>query len=109
MIFNREVLYENVGQSEELVKEMVQIFVEDAPAAYDSIKEAIGNKSFDELRDFAHGIKGSAMSINAEDFAESAKKLEIAGMNKINDLSQLEIEFDNQYNLLINQLNKVLE
>lgn len=109
MIFNREELYKNVGESEELVLEMVKIFYDDAPNAYNNLKKAIAEKDFESIHTIAHGIKGSAFCINAEEYSEITKKLEVAGIEKNNDLDDMEKELDNQYNKLINELKKILE
>ena len=109
MIFNRSILYENVGQSDELVVEMVKIYVEDAPAGFNKVKQAIAERNYQNLQDSAHGVKGAAMSINAEDYSEIARKLELVAIERSEDLEPLEKEFDYQYNILMNELNKILE
>ena len=109
MIFNREDLLEKVGGMDELIKELVKIFLEDAPIGYENIKKAILEKNFEKIYEYAHGIKGSAMSLNIEDYEQITSKLEISGLEKIDNLDELEKELDESYKNVIKVLKEELE
>ncbi|MFP4547777.1 MAG: Hpt domain-containing protein [Fidelibacterota bacterium] len=109
MIFNEDDLLEKVGGLKELMVEMIQIFLADSRPAHDNVRQAIADKDFVNLREHAHAVKGSAMSLSAEEYLSVILDLEKAGYDENPNLDELAIKFDVAYEKLINKFEEILE
>jgi two-component system sensor histidine kinase/response regulator len=89
--FNRAELSERLQGNDELMGELVQLFVGDAPLQIKAIGSAIEKQSASQLENAAHSLKGSAASLGANALAAIARKLEILGRDQ--KLAGAEIEF----------------
>ena len=85
-VFNRQALLQRVEGDEELLEEMLDIFLEYTPPQLEEIRQAIQTGDAPGLQGRAHSIKGAAASISAEAVQEAAGQLEQAGKNR--DLGQ---------------------
>jgi two-component system, sensor histidine kinase and response regulator len=85
-IFNRQALLQRVEGDEELLEEMLDIFLEYTPQQLQEIRQALKSGDAPGLQGRAHSIKGAAASISAEAVREAAGQLEQAGKN--HDLEQ---------------------
>jgi 3-isopropylmalate/(R)-2-methylmalate dehydratase small subunit len=77
-VFNREELLERLGDDEELVAEIVELFLDDAPQQIASIEAAVAAKDGEEIRNRAHALKGAAANMGAADLCEKARQMEMA-------------------------------
>jgi HPt (histidine-containing phosphotransfer) domain-containing protein len=68
-----------VGDDPEFVGELVDTFLEDAPAQLDAIDAAIGEGSAERLIRPAHTLKGNSLNIGALELGAIARSLEVAG------------------------------
>ncbi len=76
-VIDMEDILELVDGDVEMVWELVGLFVEDSPKLISKIREALGNEDATALREAAHGLKGSALSIAAKPMAEVALQIEM--------------------------------
>lgn len=79
MGFDLSIALERVGGDEELLKEIADLFVEDAPQLLEAIRVAIEAKDGSALHRAAHSLKGSVANFGAEKSVETAFQLEQMG------------------------------
>ncbi len=84
MIFDREKLLRRLGEKEAIVKEIVNIFMTDAPIQFDSMITSAAKDDFKVVERLAHRLRGSAATICADSFSDKLMKIEKAAkeMNK---------------------------
>jgi two-component system, sensor histidine kinase and response regulator len=90
-VFDRQSLLQRVDGDEELLEEMVIIFLEFTPKQLREIRQAIEAGDAEFLRGRAHSIKGAAASLSATAVQQAAGELEQAGKNR--DLAQAALCF----------------
>lgn len=78
-LFDREAALARVGDDEELLAELVQIFLEDYPNNITAIEEALVVHDADRLERAAHTLKGSVANFGAEAVVKEAFELECQG------------------------------
>ncbi len=64
---------------EDLVQELVRVFLEDLPESLEKIERAIQKANAQDLRIHAHALKGAALNLGAQDLVENARELEELG------------------------------
>ncbi len=109
MIFNESDLLEKVGGLEDLMVEMIEVFLADSRHAHDNVRRAIAGKDFVNLRESAHAVKGAALSLSAEDYLSVVCDLEKAGYDENPNLEDLALNFDIAYEKLTNKFEEILE
>jgi two-component system sensor histidine kinase/response regulator len=75
-LFDRAALLDRVEGDEELLVEMVQLYVEDAPRALKTMRSALQQGDLHALERAAHSVKGSSANLAANPAAEAAQRLE---------------------------------
>ena len=75
-LFDRAALLDQVEGDEELLAEMMQLYVEDAPRTLEAARNALRQKNMQALERAAHSLKGSASSLTANTVADAATQLE---------------------------------
>ena len=85
-VADREALLERTGGDMDLLRELVEIFMDDSLLLVDRIRQAFMQKDADELEKAAHGLKGSVLNFGAKSVADIAQVLETMGRNR--DLTQ---------------------
>ena len=85
-IIDREAMLERVGGDMDLLRELVDLFMDDSLRLVDRISKALATKDADELEKAAHGLKGSVLNFEAKSVADVAQALETMGKNR--DLTQ---------------------
>ena len=78
-IFDREAALEQMGGDEELLVELVEVFLEDLPERLREIREAVARADADGLQRAAHTLKGSVGNFAARAVYETALELENVG------------------------------
>ncbi len=81
-VIDRKKLMERVGDSPELLIELIELFLELGPGMLKSIQESVEQGSPDDLQRSAHSLKGSVGNFAAEDTFEASLLLETMGRNK---------------------------
>ena len=85
---DRDVLLEGFGGRADLLKHVVEVFLEDAPATLARLKQAIQAGNGTEVAAMAHSLKGSVGLFSQGQAFEGIRRLEQVG--KSGDLSQAE-------------------
>ncbi len=73
---DRVSLLERVEEDEELLAEMVQLFLDDIPNLLDTMRAALQRGDMEVLERSAHSLKGAASNLSAKPAADAALKLE---------------------------------
>ena len=81
MSFDLNAALERVGGDQELLKEIAQLFLDDAPGGLALIREAVEKNDALALQRAAHSLKGSVANFGAEETVEAAYQLEQMGAN----------------------------
>jgi two-component system sensor histidine kinase/response regulator len=90
--FDRADLMQRLDDDLELISELVQIFLEDAPQLVEELGAAIARGDAVQVNRSAHSLKGSASNFSAGPVVASASRLE--QMGKAGDLDLAAIEFE---------------
>ena len=110
MIFNKDKFLEKVSGLEDLFQEMIIIFLEDTPQNVIDITDAIKKRNALKVYEICHGLKGSAMTICADNLTEICLELESKGQNNdFDNIDKLSDELNQHFNELLNELSKHME
>lgn len=66
----------------ELLLELIQIFLDDAPQRFKDVSDMIKKEDYAQLADVAHSVKGAASNIGANKLWQSFKVIEQAAKDK---------------------------
>ena len=91
----------------EVIVEIIDLFFEEYPERIESLKNAIRQKNYDELKSTAHGLKGVISHFHAEDARALAKSLEDMGANQ--DMTEAEPTFNKLKEKTSNMLEELKE
>jgi PAS domain S-box-containing protein len=72
---------------EEVVREVVGVFLAEAPKYVEMLAEAVKTRNSKDIRFYAHKLKGSSSYITARRLVEKSQQLELAGMRKDMDVA----------------------
>lgn len=67
------------AELEDIIDELVEAFLEDAPSRMEAIGAAVYSANTDEIRATAHAYKSAAASMGAKQLADLLRQLEVAG------------------------------
>jgi len=71
-----------LGNDEELLRDIVQIYLEDAPGMLDKIHAAVSSADSNGLQRAAHSLKGLAATLSAQEVVGVASRLEHMGATR---------------------------
>ena len=74
-VINFEKLISRLGD-EELIKEVVPIFLNDSKERIEKLQEAVASKDSKAIKFYSHAIKGAARNVGAERLSDIASRLE---------------------------------
>jgi two-component system sensor histidine kinase/response regulator len=77
--FDPDALRDRLCGDEELITDVIRLFLEDCPGRLAAIKDAVTRKHAEDLRTSAHALKGSAANLSATGLFEAARVLERMG------------------------------
>ncbi|MGQ9732778.1 MAG: response regulator [Candidatus Zipacnadales bacterium] len=77
-VFDCKGLAERVGEDTELMREIVQIYLEDAPQEISKMREAAEAGDTERLARQAHSLKGASANVGAIGLREAAQSIEMA-------------------------------
>ncbi|NTV51470.1 MAG: response regulator [Candidatus Firestonebacteria bacterium] len=77
--FQRSMLLERLGGDEDLLLEIVGIYLDDAPRQLQRLRELAAKREAEAFRDQAHTLKGASGNAGAAELQASAYRLETAG------------------------------
>lgn len=102
-------LMERVDGDEELIREVLEIFLEDTPRTLEALKTGISDQSPEAVAKAAHTLKGASANIAANRLRDQAYKLELKA--KSGDLAgakEVSAALEGEYAALKNHLNQYL-
>ena len=79
MVYNRELALDRVGGDEELLDEIVDLYLGEYPALLSEIQKAVQSGDAPSLYRSAHTLKGSLGTLGAEEALQRALELEMSG------------------------------
>jgi len=85
-IIDRQALLERVAGDLDLLRELIDLFLDDSFRLDDRIQKAVASKDADDLERAAHALKGTLLNFEAKSAADIAQALETMGRNR--DLTQ---------------------
>lgn len=80
-LFDREAALARVGDDEELLLELVRIFLDDYPLNLSAIRSALAEGNPKGVEHAAHTLKGSVANFGADQVVKEAYELERMGRN----------------------------
>lgn len=101
-------MMERVGDSPELLIELIELFLELGPGMFREVKESVEQGSPDGLQKSAHTLKGSVGNFAADDAFEVSLQLETMGRN--NDMANAKevlVLLQNKLDRLLGELTSI--
>jgi HPt (histidine-containing phosphotransfer) domain-containing protein len=92
----------------EFLKEIIDLYIQQYPELYNSIKNSAAKNQSVEMFQSAHALKGASLNVGAKELASLCKQIELKG--KANDMTQIPeliTALENVYPLTINELKKL--
>lgn len=97
----------------ELVKELMELFFDQAPKEVKSMNQALNEHNFDTLSKLAHSFKSSSGNVGATHLSQASYAIEKAiRIENLNDFEKLKHLFDQliiQYDQAFFELKKIYE
>jgi len=84
-LLDLETALERLGGDKEFLVELLEELVQQIDQSLPELKAAVEAQNFDEVRSLAHGMKGAAANLGADQATEIFLQLEMMGKN--HDLS----------------------
>ena len=72
-------LMERLGGDEELLLDVVRLFLDDCPVRLAAIKAAVNSANAEQIRTTAHALRGAAANLSAQGLTDAARTLERLG------------------------------
>jgi signal transduction histidine kinase/DNA-binding response OmpR family regulator len=76
---DRDGLMERLGGDEQLLSEVIRVFLDDCPARLAAIKAAVDCRDAERIRTSAHALTGAAANLSAQGLFDAARMLERLG------------------------------
>lgn len=90
-----------LGNDRELLRAIIEIYLEDAPPLFDKIRRAVMGNDPQTLQRAAHNLKGLAVTLSAADVAATASRLEHLGAsNALGDAAPIVAELESHLSSL---------
>ena len=70
---------ERLGGDEELLLDVVRLFLDDCPVRLAAIKAAVDSANAEQIRTTAHALRGAAANLSAQALTDAARTLERLG------------------------------
>jgi HPt (histidine-containing phosphotransfer) domain-containing protein len=87
-VIDRRHALERLGGDEELLAEVIRLFLEDCPQQLAAIKSAVDARDGEHIRSAAHALKGAAGNLSATDLFKAAEVMERLGAEGRVDAAQ---------------------
>ena len=108
MGFDFNAALERVGGDQELLKEIADLFLEDAPGLLDLVREAIDKNDGSALQRAAHSLKGSVANFGAEETVAAAYQLEQLGVNgQLDDAKDVFVVLEQELHKVFESLSQI--
>ena len=96
-------LYEEIGNDQDLLKELILDFITIYEDNIDELSHSIHQHTYDDIAFIAHKLKGSSMNFNIPKFTKAAQALEDIGKG------QLEKNMTKPFKVMQNQFNDFVD
>jgi HPt (histidine-containing phosphotransfer) domain-containing protein len=83
--FNLDVARHRMNDDEELLTEMMQLYLEDSGPLLQRVRQAARDNDLQELERAAHSLKGLAANFEAKDAQAAAQAVEFAARDHVTD------------------------
>jgi HPt (histidine-containing phosphotransfer) domain-containing protein len=80
--WNKSEILDRIGGDEELLQELIGIFVEGSPIQMLKLKNAVSSADAEGVMQAAHSIKGELMCLGGNAAAKTAQELETMGRDE---------------------------
>ena len=92
----------------EVVNEIINIFIDEYPERMETLRKNIDEKDFEQLKFNAHSLKGVVANFVAPEVQELARQLELKGAHKdTTDVEQLFTELKEKTALVVEELKEL--
>ena len=92
---DRDSIYENFMNDEELIFESIDIFMDSSATRMEALRAAVKERSAEKVMAEAHALKGVVGIFSPGEVFESAKTLEFMGRNKdLNGVDEALVDFE---------------
>ena len=92
----------------EIVNEIINIFIDEYPERMETLRKNIDEKDFEQLKFNAHSLKGVVANFVAPEVQELARQLELKGAHKdTTDVEQLYTELKEKTALVVEELKEL--
>lgn len=109
-VFDKDEALEIIEDDEEFLKELAEIFINDAPEQMSEIKEAVYSQNSKDLTSSAHKLKGAVAYFGEKAAFKAAWKLEIMGReNRLDDVEQTYEVLVREVGRLVNALKEFVK
>ncbi len=110
LVFDKDKALDIIGGDEDLLREIIEIFINDVPQQMSEIKEAVRSRKGDMLEKSSHKLKGAVSNFGENATFKSAFKLEIIGKeNRFDDVEEVYGTLVKDVESLTNSLNEIIK
>jgi two-component system, sensor histidine kinase and response regulator len=74
-----EQILDRLGEDEKLLREVIQIFIDEAPKHLDTLRSALGQGDAEALEKITHSMKGELAYLGISEVSQKARELEELG------------------------------
>ena len=104
--FNFDSIRDFVGQDNETIVEMVEIFLQTVPESLQFLNESFQNKDYRKLSYHAHKLKSSIDLLNIQELTGEIREIE-NDANKLENIEQIPEKVNHLNNVLSDLLPKI--
>jgi two-component system sensor histidine kinase/response regulator len=109
-IFDKTKALENLGGDMDLLKEIIEIFLDDFPNQIKQIREGILTGDAEVVEHAAHSLKGSVANFAAKRAYDAAYRLEVLGREgNLGEANEALGDLDKEIEEMKNALNELVE
>lgn len=109
-VFDKDEALEIIGDDEEFLKELAEMFIDDLPEQISNIKEAIHCHDSKALEKSAHKLKGALANFGEKAAWKTALRLEMMGReNRWNDIEETYGTLMREAKRLVNALREFVK
>jgi HPt (histidine-containing phosphotransfer) domain-containing protein len=92
----------------EVILEIINIFIDEYPERMEILRKNIDEKDFDQLKFNAHSLKGVVANFVAPEVQELARQLEMKGAGQdLSDVEKLFAELQEKTGILVEELEEI--
>ncbi len=110
IIFDKDNALNIIGGDEDLLRDIVEIFITDIPQQISEIKEAVNSCNADALQESSHKLKGAVSNFGEIATFKTAFKLETMGKeNRLENVEQVYDTLVKDVESLVNELKEIIK